>query len=99
SESRIETIAQTAASDFVRRSSHLVDHRRGGAGGVDRALFALVRGVQRESAMDSHARDRGIRVWLYREHARASHPSLANSDELARPNRARTSPGCLFGGG
>ena len=84
SESRIETIAQTAASDFVRRSSHLVDHRRGGAGGVDRALFALVRGVQRESAMDSHARDRGIRVWLYREHARASHPSLANSDELAR---------------
>ena len=84
SESRIETIAQIAASDFVRRSSHLVDHRRGGAGDVDRALFALVRGVQRESAMDSHARDRGIRVWLYREHARASHPSLADSDELAR---------------
>ena len=32
--------------------------------------------------MDSHARDRRIRVWLYREHARASHPSLANNDEL-----------------
>src|SRR5207244_1079171 len=60
SESRIETIAQTAASDFVRRSSHLVDHRRGRAGGLDRALFAVVRGVQRESAMDAHARDRGI---------------------------------------
>src|SRR4029077_14429678 len=84
SESRIETIAQTAPSDFVRRSSHLVGHRRGGAGGVDRALFALVRRLQRESAMDSHARDRGIRVWLYREHARTSHPSLADSDELAR---------------
>ena len=84
SESRIETIAQTAASDFVRRSSHLVDHGRGGAGGVDRALFALVRRLQRESAMDAHARDRWIRVWLYREPARASHPSLANRHELAR---------------
>src|SRR4030081_3126072 len=79
-----ERASQTAASDFVRRSSYLVDHRRGGSGGVDRALFALVRGVQRESAMDAHARDRWIRVWLYREHARASHPSLANSHELAR---------------
>ena len=68
------------------------------AGGVDRALFALVRGVQRESAMDSHARDRGIRVWLYREHARTSHPSVANGHELARGLAGRRlldpGPGC-----
>src|SRR5690348_17871238 len=50
---------------------------------------ALVRRLQHKTAMDSHTRDRGIRVWVYRKRARTCRPAVANGDEFARGSAGR----------
>src|SRR5439155_12643500 len=55
---KCETTAQVAASHFTRESPHVADHRSSRARGDHCFLFALVRRLQRKSAMDAYAHHR-----------------------------------------